>query len=66
MILLLVATVLSLPYSDYSHTNASTNDDNEDFEDRNLIQICCVWGEELQDGMVTSSKTYFIAVYYVL
>ena len=52
MILLLVTT-LSLTYSDYSHINASTNDDNEDFEDQNLIQICCAWGEELQDGILT-------------
>jgi hypothetical protein len=52
MTLLLVAT-LSLTYSDYSHISGSTNDDNEDFEDQNLIQICCAWGEELQDGILT-------------
>jgi hypothetical protein len=52
MILLLVAT-LSLTYSDYSLTKASTDNDNEDFEDKNLIQICCAWGEELQDGILT-------------
>ena len=52
MTLLLVAT-LSLTYSDYSHISASTNNDNEDFEDQNLIQICCAWGEELQDGILT-------------
>ena len=52
MTLLLVAT-LSLTYSDYSHISTSTNDDNEDFEDQNLIQICCAWGEELQDGILT-------------
>jgi predicted Zn-dependent protease len=52
MTVLLVAT-LSPPYSDYSHISASTNNDNEDFEDQNLIQICCAWGEELQDGILT-------------
>jgi hypothetical protein len=52
MSLLLIAT-LSLPYSDYSHISAGTNNDNEDFEDQNLIQICCAWGEELQDGILT-------------
>ncbi|MGA7542524.1 MAG: matrixin family metalloprotease, partial [Nitrososphaeraceae archaeon] len=52
MTLLLVAT-LSLTYSDYSHISASTNNDNEDFEDQNLIQICCAWGEELRDGILT-------------
>jgi Matrixin len=52
MTVLLVAT-LSPPYSDYSHISASTNNDDEDFEDQNLIQICCAWGEELQDGILT-------------
>ncbi|MGA8106033.1 MAG: matrixin family metalloprotease [Nitrososphaeraceae archaeon] len=52
MTLLLVAT-LSLTYTDYSHISASTNNDNEDFEDQNLIQICCAWGEELRDGILT-------------
>ena len=52
MTLPLVAT-LSLPYSDYSYISASTNNDNEDFEDQNLIQICCAWGKELQDGILT-------------
>jgi hypothetical protein len=51
-ILLIVAT-LSLLYSEYPNVQASTNNDNEDFEDQNLIQICCSWGEELQDGILT-------------
>jgi Matrixin len=52
VILLLVAT-LSLTYSDRSHVRASTDNDNEDFEDQNLIQVCCAWGGELQDGILT-------------
>jgi hypothetical protein len=52
MILLFVATLL-LTYSDYSLINASTDNDNEDFEDQNLVQVCCGWGEELQDGILT-------------
>jgi Matrixin len=52
VILLLVAT-LSLTYSDYSLTKASTGNENEDFEDQNLIQFCCTWGGELQDGILT-------------
>jgi Matrixin len=52
-ILLLVAGTLSLTYSDYYLTKASTDNDNEDFEDQNLIQVCCAWGEELQDGILT-------------
>ena len=51
-ILLFVAT-LSLTFSDYSLINASTDNDNEDFEDQNLVQVCCGWGEELQDGILT-------------
>jgi Matrixin len=53
MILLLVAATVSLTYSDYSLTKASTDDENEDFEDQNLIQVCCAWGDELQDGILT-------------
>jgi Matrixin len=51
MILLLVVT-LSSTYSGYSLTKAGT-DNNEDFEEHDLIQICCAWGEELQDGILT-------------
>ena len=49
MTLLLVAT-LSLTYSDYSHISASQNNDNEDFEDQNLIQICCAWEKNFKMG----------------
>lgn len=49
---MLVAT-LSLSYSDYSLIRASSDNDNEDFEEQNLIQICCAWGGELQDGILT-------------
>ena len=50
---MLLAATLSLPSSSYHPVNASTkNDNNEDFEDQNSIQICCAWGEELQDGIL--------------
>jgi hypothetical protein len=52
IVLFLVAT-LSLTYSDYSLTKASSDNDNEDFEEQNLIQVCCAWGEELQNGVLT-------------
>jgi hypothetical protein len=51
--MILLAATLSLPYSGYLPISASTNNDNEDFEDQNIIQICCAWGEELQDGILT-------------
>jgi hypothetical protein len=44
MILLLVAT-LSLTYSDYSLTTASTDNDNEDFEEQILFRFA-VLGEK--------------------
>jgi Matrixin len=53
MILLLVAATVSLTYSDYPITKGSTDNDNEDFEDQNLIQVCCAWGGELRDGILT-------------
>lgn len=52
-IILLLAATLSLTYSDYSLTRASTDNDNQDFEEQNLIQICCAWGGKLQDGILT-------------
>lgn len=51
--ILLLAARLSLPYSGYNPISASTDNDKEDFEDQNSIQICCAWGEELQDGILT-------------
>ena len=27
--------------------------DYEDFEDQNSIQICCAWGDEIEDGILT-------------
>jgi matrixin len=57
LVILLLAGTLSLPYSDFPpiSASASTNnsDNNEDFEDQNSIQICCAWGEELRDGILT-------------
>jgi Matrixin len=53
MILLLVAATVSLTYSDYPITKGSTDNDNEDFEDQNLIQVCCAWGGELRNGILT-------------
>ena len=34
--------------------------DYEDFEDQNSIQICCAWGDEIEDGTLTKSvEIYF-------
>ncbi|MDW0315083.1 MAG: hypothetical protein QN716_06880, partial [Nitrososphaeraceae archaeon] len=37
---------------------ASTNEyddegDDEDFEEKDSIQICCAWGRDLEDGILT-------------
>ena len=42
----------------YPAVASTDNDDNndedfEDFEDGNIIQICCAWGADLQDGKLT-------------
>ena len=31
------------------------NDDENDFSDKDVIQICCAWGYELADGLLTYS-----------
>ena len=33
--------------------NNYSNDTNEDFEAQNLIKICCTWGHNLLDGILT-------------
>ena len=56
LVILLLAATLSLPHSGFppiSSSASTNNDNNEDFEDQNSIQICCAWGEELRDGILT-------------
>src|SRR5919112_662010 len=31
------------------------DDDDNNFSDKNIIQICCAWGYELADGLLTYS-----------
>ena len=35
--------------------DSSDNDDDSKFVDNNAIQICCTWGQELADGVLTYS-----------
>jgi hypothetical protein len=51
--IILLAAMLAMFCYGYPTVSASTNNDNEDFEDQNSIQICCAWGQELQDGILT-------------
>ncbi|MGI8834833.1 MAG: hypothetical protein ACR2IS_19640, partial [Nitrososphaeraceae archaeon] len=57
--ILLLIPSLSFPGLFYPAVASTDNDDdnddyfNEDFEDGNIIQICCAWGIDLQDGKLT-------------
>jgi hypothetical protein len=50
-------TVIAKEHSDDSDDNSDDNSDNADskFVDNNAIQICCAWGPELADGILTYS-----------
>jgi predicted Zn-dependent protease len=58
-ILLFLMPLLFFPGSFYPAAATKNDDDNnqdyfdEDFEDRNAIQLCCTWGGDLQDGKLT-------------
>jgi hypothetical protein len=39
--------------TDGDNSEEKNDNDDEDFEDENSIQICCTWGENLEDGILT-------------
>jgi hypothetical protein len=52
-VLFLIA--VSVPYAFTIAAEENNNDDDntdEDFEEENTIQICCVWGHDMQDGIL--------------
>ena len=51
---LLFLIAIATPYP-FVITTEENDDDNtdEDFEEQNTIQICCVWGHNMQDGILT-------------
>jgi predicted Zn-dependent protease len=53
-VLFLIAVSVSYAFAIAAEEN-NNDDDNtdEDFEEENTIQICCVWGHNMQDGILT-------------
>src|SRR5215475_4572715 len=37
----------------YGDEDEDEDEDDEDFEEQNSIQICCAWGNDLSDGILT-------------
>ena len=52
MIMILFITI-SINHS--SFVRGDDDDDDNDFSDKDVIQICCAWGYELADGLLTYS-----------
>jgi Matrixin len=46
-------TTISINHS--SGVKGDDDDDDNDFSDKDVIQICCTWGYELADGLLTYS-----------
>src|ERR671921_2787131 len=44
-------------FNNPNHASGKDDDDTDDkdFEDKNIIQLCCSWGMELADGVLTYS-----------
>src|SRR4029078_10556441 len=53
MIMILFITI-SINHSSFVRGDDDDDDDN-DFSDKDVIQICCAWGYELADGILTYS-----------
>ena len=47
-------TTISINHLSFVRGDDDDNDDN-DFSDKDVIQICCTWGYELADGLLTYS-----------
>ena len=47
-------TTISINHSSFVKGDDDDDDDN-DFSDKDVIQICCAWGYELADGLLTYS-----------
>ena len=47
-------TTISINHSSFARGDDDDDDDNN-FSDKDVIQICCAWGYELADGLLTYS-----------
>ena len=48
-------TTISINHSSFVKGDDDDDDDDNDFSDKDVIQICCAWGYELADGLLTYS-----------
>lgn len=46
-------TTISITHSSFAKDDDDDDDDNNNFSDKDVIQICCAWGYELADGLLT-------------
>jgi hypothetical protein len=52
--IIVLFTTISINHSSFVKGDDDDDDDN-DFSDKDVIQICCAWGYELADGLLTYS-----------
>lgn len=45
--------IVSVGYTNSMVARGDDDDDDDDFSDKDIIQICCTWGYELADGVLT-------------
>ena len=53
--ILVFFTTISINYTSFVRGDDDDDDDDNDFSDKDIIQICCAWGYELADGLLTYS-----------
>lgn len=52
---ILLFTTISITNPSFAKDNDDEDDDDNNFSDKDVIQICCTWGYELADGLLTYS-----------
>ncbi len=54
---MILFTTISITNPSFAKDDDDDDDDDDDnsFSDKNMIQICCAWGYELADGLLTYS-----------
>ncbi len=55
MVIVLFTTISINHLSFVRGDDDDDDDDDNDFSDKDVIQICCTWGYELADGLLTYS-----------
>ena len=52
---LIMILFITISINHSSLVRGDDDDDENDFSDKDVIQICCAWGYELADGLLTYS-----------